>query len=143
MRLEGWETRMMEYMTHAATQEFEYGVIDCVVMACDHVENTTGIDPLDGGGRGPDGRGGAWTNPRDGVALIRKYRGSYEGILDFYFNRYGKPGAAQRGDVALKKIDGLNAFGIVGTGGKVYFKAPGKGLVSHPVTGCDLAWRIE
>lgn len=142
MRIEGWEKRMMDYLDHVARQPFEYGRLDCVVFACDHVENVTGIDPLDGGGRGADGRGGNWDNVRDGVKLIKKYRGSTEGIMDFYFNRRA-PASAQRGDVVIKIVEGLKAFGVVGTAGRAYFKKQGLGLVSFPAAECDLAWRVE
>lgn len=142
MRAEGWETRMMQYLDHVARQPFVYGTLDCVIFACDHVENITGIDPLDGGGRGANGRGGAWDNIKDGVKLITRYRGSYEGIMDFYFNRRA-PATAQRGDVVVKIVDDLKAFGIVGTGGRAYFKKQGLGLVSFAAASCALAWRIE
>lgn len=140
MKIEGWETRLAEYLTDAARRPFEYGGanggLDCVIFASNAVDLQTGIDPM------AEGRG-RYTDLKTGVALISALRGSYEGIMDFHFTRHDNIARAGRGDVAVRVVDGLKAFGIVGNSGYVFFKADPLGLVKHRVTDCDAAWRIE
>jgi len=135
MKLEGWDGRLVDYLQEAARREFRYGVLDCVIFACDGVELQTGIDPMD------EGRG-LYDDLKSGVKLISEKRGSYEGIMDFHFARHDNVMRAQRGDVVLRMVDGLKAYGLVGNGGRAYFKAQGLGLVHHFVKDCDMAWRI-
>lgn len=135
MKIEGWEDRLNDYLQEAARRNFGYGTLDCVIFACDGVELQTGIDPM------AEGRG-KYTDLKSGVKLISELRGSYEGIMDFHFARHDNMARAQRGDVVMRMVDGLKAYGLVGNSGKAYFKAQGLGLVHHFIADCDTAWRI-
>lgn len=140
MRIEGWEGRMMDYLDACARKNFDYGsgpdAVNCVMMASNHIDMMTGIDPLDGGR-------GSWTDLRSGVKKIAETRGSIAGIIDFYFPRHARVSDARRGDVVLLMVDGLKALGIVTTGGRAVFKAQGLGLIHRFVSECDIAWRID
>lgn len=134
MKLENWEASLAACIEKAVFAPFQYGVCDCVVFASDAVLAQTGIDPM------LEGRG-KYSTLRDGALLISKHRGSYEGIMDFYFNRLDNTRKAQRGDVLLKHFDGAPAYGVC-FNGKVYFKGE-TGLAFFKPSDCEIAWRVD
>lgn len=136
MRIEGWETRLSDYIAECRNKEFQYGVFDCVIFASDAVNLMTGIDPI------YEGRG-QYTDLRGGLELLKKYRDSQADIMDFYFRRLDNKGRAKRGDIALKVIDGMPAFGIVWQGAKVLFLFEGKGLFSYDKNDCLIIWSVD
>ena len=134
MKLEGWEKKLDEYLLNAAVKDFEYGVCDCVCFASDWVILAVNIDPM------LEGRG-KYTTLKNGAALIKKHRGSYEGIMDYYFDRIPVK-TAQRGDIVLVRgLDEAPAYGVVNNG-RGFFKTTGKGLVTMPVSKSHYAWRV-
>ena len=135
MKIEGWEKRLDDYLLKSAANDFQYGVCDCVCFASDWVMMATNIDPM------LEGRG-QYDTLRKGALLIKKYRGSYEGIMDHYFKRMPVK-YAQRGDIVLTRSYGVEpAYGIVNNG-LGFFKAPNKGLTTVPTSKCMAAWRVE
>lgn len=136
MKLEGWEKKLDTYLLESAVKEFQYGVCDCVCFASDWVLLAVNVDPM------LEGRN-KYTTLRQGALLIKKHRETYEGIMDYYFNRIPVK-QSQRGDIVL--VRGLNdaepAYGVVNNG-RGFFKGTGKGLVTLPVSSCHAAWRVE
>lgn len=134
MRIENWDIALGKYILECAPKAFEYGVCDCVIFASDAVLLMTGIDPM------LEGRG-QYSNMRDGAMLIKKHRGSYEGIMDFYFERIENIRKTQRGDIVLKQTDEGPAYGVCWNG-KGYFKKD-RGYTMHHLSDCEIAWRVE
>lgn len=134
MRLENWDIILDKHLQDAAWIPFQYGVCDCVIFASDWVFKATGVDPM------YEGRG-KYTTLRGGALLIKKYRGSYEGIMDYYYNRVDVH-RAQRGDIVLAyDNDGSPAFGIVNNG-RAFFKGIDTGLATKRIADCRAAWRV-
>lgn len=135
MRIEGWEQRLEQYFADSALKEFEYGTLDCVCFASDAVLLICGTDPM------AEGRG-KYKTLKKGAELIKKHRGSYVGIMDYYFKRIPTV-KAQRGDVLMIIQDAQPAYGVMGSGGMVFFKTRDKGLAIRRCDQCVMAWRVE
>lgn len=134
MRGENWAHKLDDYLQEAATKPFEYGACDCVCYASDWVMRLVNIDPM------YEGRG-QYTTLKEGAVLIKKFRGSYEGIMDHYFPRVPIK-QAMRGDIVLhRNDDGEPAFGIVNNGAG-FFKGY-NGLNVIKLSACNLAWRVD
>ena len=134
MRVDGWENLLYDYLHESALKKFKYGMFDCAVFASDWVYLITGIDPI------KEGRG-RYKDLRNGALLIKHFRGSYENIMGHYFQEHKKPSFAQRGDIVLRNMDGVPAFGIIGSNGRAYFKSE-DGLFDYSAKDCVKAWRV-
>lgn len=136
MKKENWERDLVDYLDAAKDKPFAYGSCDCVCFASDWVAIATEwrIDPMH------EGRG-RYDDLKTGAALIKKYRGSYEGIMDYYFERLPSVRHAQRGDIVLTMAKGSPAFGIV-QNGRAFFKGE-SGLTVLSLLECTTGWRVE
>ena len=123
MRIQGWESKLEEYIEAQRQTPFTWGENDCVLFAANAVNLIIDRDlSADIGKYGAYDKAGA-------VDIIREHGGSIKGIFDAYLIRRLIK-SAQRGDVAVVKIDGREAAGIV-TGRYVVCKTPeGVGFVS-------------
>lgn len=129
MRLDDWETRLLEYLA-GHSKRFVWGQSDCGLFASGAVEAMTGVHPF------PRFVGAYDT--REGAALALRMMG--EGTLvrtfDSRFPRCA-PGMARRGDLVMAS----NAMGVC-LGGHGVFLGEAEGFVNIPRAAFALAWRV-
>ena len=139
MKLNGWETRLSDFIEKVSKQPFEYGKFDCCLFACEAIKTLAGVDI-----RAeiiPD----RYEGKEEADEMLRKY-GGIEGIANRVAERCGfKPIPvlfAQRGDVIMANIKEADNFGVC-IGKKIAFLSP-SGLVFLNITSKSLrkAWRI-
>jgi len=134
MRFEGWEQFAADYIEKMAKTQFEWGISDCVLFACDLAKAMTGKDPA-------ESIRGRYESQRGAIYLIATAERPPEIVMDDYFQRV--PIAyAQRGDIVFRAIEGGGFnFGIVWDG-KAVFRAQEKGVVFEKLEGLT-AWRVD
>jgi hypothetical protein len=113
VRVEGWESRLVEMMMDAMKAPFSWGTHDCALFACDAVVALTGTDP------GAEYRGTYFSEREAAVVLMRD--GGLMTIVERMAWRYRWPVVhqlhAQRGDVAIAELRGQDTLGVcIGTG---------------------------
>lgn len=134
MRVENWEIKLQNYLMEAGLKPFKYGQMDCTIFIADWINILTGVDII------KEGRD-CYKSLREGLVLIKQHRGSYENIMNQYFELHKTVKLAKRGDIVLKFFNNVPTFGIVGNSGKAFFKNE-KGVLSFRVSECVKAWRV-
>jgi hypothetical protein len=134
MRIEGWESRLVEIIEFARHQPYVLGSHDCFRVACMVVASLTGVD------RWPELCG--YKTRRQSKVSIAKHGKTFEEAGDWFFGadridvRH-----ARRGDIcALQTPDGEKHLGVC-LGAEVALLAD-DGLVYLPTLSCLCAWRV-
>ena len=122
-RIEGWETKLDDFIECRKTQRFEWGKHDCALFSCDAIKEITGEDLAyffrD-----------LYRTKNEAYAMLTEFGGG--GLLETFdklTSEFGmeeiKVGFAGRGDVALCNVptvinEELPTLGIIGMTGKIY-----------------------
>lgn len=132
-RLPDWPEQLVRFVDEARGRPFEWGEHDCVTAAADWVAQCTGVDPI------ADLRG-RWTSAAEAARVIAELGGLEPAITARLGAPLKSPLFAQRGDLALLRIDGRQTLAVV-IGADVV--GPGEdGLVPLPVASAEVAWRV-
>lgn len=139
MRIDGWEKRLVDLIGQASGKPFEYGKFDCCLFACDAVKAVTGIDA----------RAEIFPEPyqseEEADKILLKYDG-IKGVIEKAAQSFGfRPVPvlfAQRGDIVMAEIKGVESLGVC-AGKDAVFPSKEGGIVRIRITSRLLtkAWR--
>lgn len=136
MRKEHWPSHLQTFLDYARTREFAWGDFDCCQFAGLAVEAQTGSNPI------ADARGRYGT----AVGAQRVLRNSFGGSLRSGWTQVlGEPippALAQRGDVVLVEVDGVEAIGVVDLTGERVAVLTLDGLEYVTLSAALAAWRV-
>lgn len=127
------DSLLSEYIEEKAKEEFKWGKCDCALFAANWCAVSVGKDPAS------EFRGKYKTEIGAKRALL-KYGNIIE-TLDKNFKQVN-PNFAQKGDLCICKLDLGLTVGIVGTGGKTWFKTQDNGVIFLNVEKLKV-WRVE
>ena len=134
--LHDWPERLYAFVEARQSTPFDWGSNDCCSFAADAVLQCTGVDPL--ADIRPDGVA-TWATQLQAYKLLK----AHGGMAAMVTARLGQPVPvlmAQRGDVLLVQMDGLDA--LVVCLGAQYVGAGPAGVVYGPINDALLAWRV-
>lgn len=106
MRVDGWETRLMEAVQRHDSMPLEYGTSDCIIHIADCIEAVTGEDPM------ASYRGAYASEEEAGELLVSLGASDVEELLESLYEEV-PPALARRGDVGVVKIKGVAACVVV------------------------------
>ena len=137
-KLENWEDQLQNVINDYANLAFIWGKSDCLCFVNACVIAQTGKVILN------DSAAGKYNNKRKAQVLIKRLRGSKEGILDHLFKRVNA-NFAQRGDaILIAKAEG-KVFGIVSLDGITIIYKSTTGLEKTSLFDTEFklqAWRV-
>lgn len=135
-RVENWPSRLHEFLESAAATGFIWGENDCLLMVAGAIQAQTGVDLAAGI------RGRYKTETGAKRVLTSDLGGSLENALT---TKLGDPVPipfAGRGDVALVRVDDVEAAGIIDLSGERVAVLTLDGMESLPMTSVRLAWKV-
>jgi len=142
MRIQGWESKLNEYLEAMIKKPFSWGECDCLLFVSDWCLIASGCDPMSQKIKGdPDTIRGAYSDEESAMALIAQYRKSLSHIMDVHFERQSVF-KAKRGDIVMAKLDNGNTFGICIGRGNAFFKTD-DGMTPLKIDKCKIAWSVE
>ena len=128
MRVEGWESRLDEYLRGIGP--FEWGKSDCCMFSVGAVKATTGVD---------HGIGFDYTT-KAGAAKVLKKAGGVEAIATKALGKHKSPLLAMRGDVVSFESGTGTALGVCV--GPKFAAMQEAGLVFFSMTKALKSWSI-
>lgn len=136
MRLQGWESRLADYLNGERKKAFVWGENDCILFAAraaDCVVDRDLTQEIEGYGRYNEARA---------HEILDEYGGEIEGIFDRHFDRRDNMLLAQRGDIATVKFGAMKAAGIIDTTGRLVACKTKTGLIHVPISHAITVWEV-
>jgi hypothetical protein len=141
VRFPDWQTRLHRFLLASANVQFEYGVIDCCLFACDAVLAMTGTDPaLEFRGK--------YSSRAEAVKIMRRHTGkkTLRAFVTRTFTAQQIESVpvlfAQRGDLILLKRSADYSLGILALNGQEIVGLAKQGITHFPLAQACLAWRV-
>lgn len=134
MRIDGWESRLIDLIDSMRSQSFALGESDCCRFSCRLVQAMTGENHW------PKFFG--YTSKRDVALIIAKYGRKVDDVISFILGKPINIRFAQRGDICcFESVDLGRALGVC-IGENAVFLAP-FGIIFIPTLVCSAAWRVD
>jgi hypothetical protein len=147
-KIEGWEAELEEFFFSVIDKPFQWGVQDCMTLACDSIKAMTGVDVLAGWARGK------YSTKHEAIDIVRGHFGlSFLDTFAALFEGLGfeETTTVEYGDIAFVRVKNMDPEASQLFGGVTLatgFKNPGSivcpgkaGLVVLKEFGMVRAWK--
>jgi hypothetical protein len=104
-KIKGWERYLAASLYLKSMMPFEWGVHDCMTMACDSIKAMTGMDPMANWLRGK------YSNKHEAIKSVRSHFGlSFIDTFEMVFETMGfeQSRKLEMGDIIFVRIDNLD-----------------------------------
>lgn len=129
-RYPDWKSRLHRFLAEARRAEFQRGLCDCAVFACDAVEAQTGVDLA------ADFRG--YETARAGLRAL--HRAGFDSLLAIASDRLPVADRVRPGDLAAVPGEFGTALGVVQ--GRLIYTMNVQGLETVPLEVMQIGFRV-